>query len=333
MQNTLLSADGSPHQHLLFPRQQLTKNLSTLAKQVHGSAKINQLAREISHMSHQQFFPPVWMPSPEAGSTSLIGVFFSWLYPANESAAPSLDWILTEGIAAGLDVDSRLRVDSCTISAHWTTGEEQMIYSEVEGGSPQVQTSGPLSMMTQNNVMPITIDPTCIDTSQGMELHQIMGGNKEYHLAGAFDLAISEYPVDYLGMDFYDPPESDTSNATAFTVTTMLYGYGYNSTSVSIKLSVVTIAVYCIVTISYITYILITGSTSTAWSSAVELVALALQSKKPDHLGHTSVGIDSLDTFKQGVGIRINKDNELELVFDRDDNARNLRKIEKNKAY
>lgn len=67
----------------------------------------------------------------------------------------------------------------------------------------------------------------------------------------------------------------------------------------------------------------------------MELVALALQSKKPDDLGHTSVGIDFLDTFDKSVGIRFNGDNELELVFakDRDLESRDLRKIQRNKAY
>lgn len=55
----------------------------------------------------------------------------------------------------------------------------------------------------------------------------------------------------------------------------------------------------------------------------------------PDYRGNIAVGIDSLDTFNQGVSIRVNKNNELELVFasDRDFDSRGLRKIEWNKEY
>jgi hypothetical protein len=63
---------------------------------------------------------------------------------------------------------------------------------------------------------------------------------------------------------------------------------------------------------------LITGATSTAWNSAIELVLLALQSKPHEHLGHTSSGIDSIQTLTESVDIRINQQNELELVFAHD---------------
>jgi hypothetical protein len=64
-------------------------------------------------------------------------------------------------------------------------------------------------------------------------------------------------------------------------------------------------------------------------------VALALQSKRPNHLGNVSVGIDNLSTFNKGAGIRANGDNELELVFahDRDIGSRGLRKVQMNKEY
>ena len=80
---------------------------------------------------------------------------------------------------------------------------------------------------------------------------------------------------------------------------------------------------------------LFTGSSSTAWNSSIELVALALQSNRPDHLGNVSVGIDNLSTPNEGVGIRANEDNELELVFahDRDIGSRGLRKVQTNKEY
>jgi hypothetical protein len=306
--------------------QAILASASTLAQQVNGSSAFY---REGSIQT--QFFPPVWMPSPEARSTSLIGVFFAWEFSRNVTAAPSLDWVLTEGLITDLDPGSSLRVTTCTISAYWTTGEVQWMISRSTGVEGQVQT-GPLSTMERHNVTPITLDPTSVDVGQGTELPRVMDLQEEAFLSGAFALAISEYPR-YLSVDIYAPLGRDASNSTAFTFITRFHGYGYSTTSISTTLSFVTISLYCVVTILYISYILITGSTSTAWSSAIELVALALQSTKPDHLGYTSVGIDSLDTFNQGVGIRVNKDNRLELVFDQDIDSRNLTKIVKNKTY
>lgn len=171
-----------------------------------------------------------------------------------------------------------------------------------------------------------------------MELHRVMDHHfEEAFLSEAFTIAIAEHSIRNYSLlaDFYLPPGSDASNPTAFTMTTTLYDYGYRSISMSVRLSIVTISTYHTIIVLYIVYILVTGSTSTAWNSAIELVVLALQSKKPDHLGNTSVGIDSVKTFSQSVGIRVNKDDELELVFahDADTDKRGLRKIERNKGY
>jgi hypothetical protein len=101
---------------------------------------------------------------------------------------------------------------------------------------------------------------------------------------------------------------------------------------------------YCIITIVYVSYIIITHHTSIAWDSASELIMLALQSKEPAGLGHISVGLDSMETFRKGVGITVSTlDNgstsqpveKLELVFEDDEEAerRGLLKIERGKAY
>jgi hypothetical protein len=134
---------------------------------------------------------------------------------------------------------------------------------------------------------------------------------------------------------WYPPPGVDVANTTTSTFTLTDYGYGYGTRSTSIYLAMVVLTTYCIITILYLIYTIATGSISTAWNSGIELVTLALQSRKPDHLGHVSVGIDSVMTFNESVGIRVNTDNELELVFAHDPNfgKRGLRKIERNKEY
>lgn len=133
----------------------------------------------------------------------------------------------------------------------------------------------------------------------------------------------------------YLPPGFDTVNTTAYKFTLTDYGYGYGSRSKSVYLAMIVITTYCIVTILYLIYTITTGSTSTAWNSGIELVMLALQSRKPDHLGHTSVGIDSVKTFSESVGIRVNTDDQLELVFEHDGEfrKRGLSKIQWNKEY
>lgn len=91
--------------------------------------------------------------------------------------------------------------------------------------------------------------------------------------------------------------------------------------------------------ICHLVYILTTGTTSTAWDSALELLVLALQSRRPQHLANTSVGVEKMATFRELVGIRANLDDELEFVFanDRDvlKDVRNgkLQKVVRNKAY
>jgi hypothetical protein len=71
---------------------------------------------------------------------------------------------------------------------------------------------------------------------------------------------------------------------------------------------------------------------------------LALQSKEPGGLGHISVGLNSMETFRKGVGIKVSSlDNnhtgqpveKLELVFEGDEEGENrgLLKIERGKAY
>ncbi|PVH96487.1 hypothetical protein DM02DRAFT_659169 [Periconia macrospinosa] len=127
----------------------------------------------------------------------------------------------------------------------------------------------------------------------------------------------------------------DTKNATRNELVETEYGYRYGNTSVSDILSVLVITIYCVVVLGYIVYTIHTGHTSTAWNSPVDIIASALGSTRPDYLGHASVGIDSVETLGESVGIRVNQQDEVELVFanGRDVKARGLRKIERNRAY
>jgi hypothetical protein len=179
-------------------------------------------------------------------------------------------------------------------------------------------------------------------------------------IAAAFAMMLSKVPLQHLEANrtLFDTSDSNTtydenslrdhqklfstsptpnlsSNEATLNFSAIQYGYGYASRSTSVYLSMTVMIVYCVIAISYIFYMIVTGSTSTAWNSGAELVALALQSRKPDYLGHTGVGIDSIKTYGEGVGIRVNTENELELVFarDRDFDEAGLQKLERRVAY
>lgn len=96
--------------------------------------------------------------------------------------------------------------------------------------------------------------------------------------------------------------------------------YGYDSTSIPVRLALVVFALYVLVTASHVTYTLVTGESGTSWDSVADLVMLALNSRKPPEVvGSTSVGLDSITTFRELVNIRINETtNAAELVFDKD---------------
>ena len=112
-------------------------------------------------------------------------------------------------------------------------------------------------------------------------------------------------------------------------------GYGYETSSVSARLSLTVIMAYCTFAVGNITYMLSSGHTSTAWSSATEIIVLAMQSKRSEHLRHVLAGANCLATYQEPVGIRVNDRDHLELVFEHDQNnqLRSLRRARLNEAY
>lgn len=131
------------------------------------------------------------------------------------------------------------------------------------------------------------------------------------------------------------PSGRDAANITTFSFVQVGYEYGYGTRSTPIYLAMAVILTYCIITASYVSYTIATSRSSSAWNLGIELVTLALQSNKPDRLDHTTVGIYSMDTLNESVGVRVNSQNKLELVLahDRGSESRDLRKIEPNKEF
>lgn len=267
-------------------------------------------------------FESIWFPSPEPASQSIIGVFFQHYSKSNKTHP--LSWLLTESDPSR-DIEG-LMFTTCSISAYWNTAQV-LRYLDSNIFSP-VQTM-PMSGMKRQNARNITFDLNDTDMLLGLN------GQAFYidaaALAMAFAVAISS------STDFDPDLVLSSKGPTQSSIQQLSYAYGYSARSTSVRLSLAVILAYCIITIAYMIYILITGLTSTAWNWAIELLALALQSKKPDYSGqgHTAVGINSPNTFKQGVGIRVNNNKELELIFanDRDFMQRGLSKIKRNTVY
>jgi hypothetical protein len=296
--------DNGTAKGILFDYQTLSNRVSNL------TAANDSIARD-------SYYPPIWTRSPEYGSNSLIGVFPSY--------------IAGDLLRSPLAISSAM---TCTVLAYWHVGEVQFI---VNRGIGAVYT-GMLPMSETRNVRSISLDVVDVVAMQSSEFHR--------DLVDMGDPDISAKLAELLAISISAVPKSSTTRAkdvqgdkdrykSSFKFITIVNGYGYGNISTSIRLAMAVMTTYCVVSVAYVAYILITGSTSTAWNSGIELVALALQSKKPDHLGNSGVGIDSIKTYQEGVGIRVNQENELELVFanDRDIEKRGLRKLERNVEY
>jgi hypothetical protein len=222
-------------------------------------------------------------------------------------------------------------VRSCSLSAYWNTVEASILVSQ---GRLVPARTKPISELDLRDVREITLNMTGVDMLSDPNFSTT--DSEHVDLAVALALTISSLPS--FNKDHWESEGGTGNRLTDYSVfepVVKWYSYGYCTDTTSVRLALAVILAYCIITVSYMIYILVTGSTSTAWNSAIELVTLALQSRKPNCSGHIAVGIDSVDTFNQSVGIRVNNDNELELVFasDRDIGTMGLRKIEHNKGY
>ena len=120
---------------------------------------------------------------------------------------------------------------------------------------------------------------------------------------------------DRIYLDRSNTDWTDTKTLAQFEIQHYLSGYGYDSSTTAVRLSLAVLLTYICVTVAHLIYTLITGNVATSWDSIAELVTLALNSQRPDSLENTSVGVDTLETFRQLVNIRVNDENSAEIVF------------------
>lgn len=115
----------------------------------------------------------------------------------------------------------------------------------------------------------------------------------------------------------------------------LVSGYGYGATAITVKLSLVVLFLPSILVFVYDVTVFLQGASPTALDTPAELITLALQSGHPKHLVNTSLGIETMATLRAPVGIRVNSEQSLELVFrdDSEQQGRVLTNVEANKEH
>lgn len=300
-------------------------------------------------------FSPIWFPSPEPGLTSTITIFLSAVVDGQFDVKGEVRPDLVRDLI-NVDGNSTLyqfAATACKISPYWITSEVPLIRYRrriliLAGAATTLERSQAraitLSVVGSEALNTTALRSTINELTDDWALNVGGEGGAGWDQAGILAATIamwlSEMPdlsqVDWHYLDAGALGKSvNESNNISIRIVTKIYGFGYGTRSTSIYLSMVVLSFYCLVTVIYVLYIWITGTASTAWNSGIELVALALQSRKPDHLGHTGVGINSTRTYAEGVGVRVNKNDELELVFahDRHFETSGLRKLTRNREY
>lgn len=111
-------------------------------------------------------------------------------------------------------------------------------------------------------------------------------------------------------------------------------GVGYAIHVAPEILSAVVLCLYCALALGYTGWSIWTGLSSNSWDSVAELVALALNSRRPEHMEHTSAGIETLDIFREPIQILENNQESIELAFKNNNSSEALyKRITRNKAY
>jgi hypothetical protein len=275
--------------------------------------------------------PPVWIASPEPGSSSVIGNFIQNNCDGLEPYMVS-DLLLNKFNQSMLLSDPCWHIKTCTVAAFWEPSQHQLA---ADSGSWVVSTG---SLSNLDHGLPRTARPISADLDNITGLNTSSFGDMIFNdtesdstrLAVALATVFSEIP-------WREQVQSALGDGqyTMIEISLTRLGYGYETSSISTRLSLVVIMTYCIFAVGYITYMLSSGHTSTAWNSATEMIVLALQSKRSEHLHHVSAGINSIETYQEPVGIRVSDGNHLELVFEHDQSnqLRKLRRVRLNKAY
>lgn len=241
----------------------------------------------------------------------------------------------------------------CTINAFWRTAKMSLVtingLFQVQPGMPDLPQNMPKKdlkpIILRNNLSDhvtafLTARELAVSFVDALAELLDMGGKRHDELNDA--AWAKEMNIIYKGFD--KSQLEGRSEITPFRIDTKIYGFGFGTRDIPTQLSVAVITAYCHIIAFYIGYIITTGHASIDWHSPTELIMFALQSKEPGDLGHVSVGIDSVDTLRRSVGVRVSTVDiqgtgetreKLELVFedDEENEKRGLTKVVRNRAY
>lgn len=118
-----------------------------------------------------------------------------------------------------------------------------------------------------------------------------------------------------------------------FEVDHSFLGWLYNTRGASKKLAIFNMFLYCVLVLGHIIYCAVTGISSTAWDSAAELVALAMNSSPTQVLHNTCAGIIGRRALMSPVRVLVREPGHLELVFGKDKITQDGSKLVVNQQY
>lgn len=359
MKHPVVTASCSPILNPISPTQ-VIPHITDNGTSLNDYSSISKAMEEYLRFNKNSTFfhdgVSLWNNSPEADSHSRIALFVNYGYNVVKGEStkdrngrecfPSGVMEFSWGHALANDTKSIyqdcLYARICTVSGWWlnslhTTSSSTLTSTTLLPDWPGEQKIQPrkefsiemFSFATHDNKDGAAGYNLTSSSIAWMMLNDPNPRATEY-LARRITLAASETGYDAE----YGSYNSSLSNS-GILITMKESGYGYGQREMSVYLSTGVLMVYCVATLVYLLYIGSTGRSSTAWNTAIEMIVLALQSKRPDYLGFTSGGISAISTLEESVGIRVNEQDEAELVFanDRDVGDRKLRKVNANEAY
>lgn len=310
------------------------RSQATLSK---AGELFNRLLRQNATGLMSDSLPPIWSQSPEPNSSALIGSFIiPWIYNNDRCrylehrSYPAAQMFSDEHRRA---TEQCFQLITCNVQAFWKTSLNIITYTDE---TPVAQTSlildAGFDRVHREN--PITLDLSDMASFNNESFINILpfgtDGPVEDTLSAVFVNALANAPDIQLVSGIFE-----NGNHPTFDFKATQYGYGYDGSPISVRLSMAVISIYFLVTVTYLLYILTVGYTSTSWSTAIELILLALQSKRPEGLKNVSAGADSMLTYQKAVGVRVNEKHELVLVFPNEPDTKlvRTRKVVPNRFY
>ena len=160
-------------------------------------------------------------------------------------------------------------------------------------------------------------------------LTTILGSLKDVQKEDWVKEMLPEGAVFGLGGSAFNYSHMAGDNVIKLEMISTVLGYGYGITSARL-LAIIVLFIYSLIAIMYVVYsTCYTKTTSSAWESITEFIAVAVNSRPSSVLGNTGAGIGTLGVLKQPVKIGV-RDGNLQMVF-RD--GTNIDKVLQNEYY